>query len=484
MISFKTYLKSNQSLLGEASVLDPKYGEGQKFMVKSSPTFAKQLQTGDVITVVKNKSGAADFGSGEYEKTFQLPDGKLVKVASSNSGYASSNFNHLKGEKIVPKGEDWESLIVVAYNNKKSGPEWDRAQKFWAEYESQAKTLVKQFKKVIKSSNLSQLGSSTAKLNPNWGGKDNTPKTDIIGNSNEKISLKKAGGSQLMSAGAAETISTFNAAMKIVGRSKPKLLTEFVDTLEEKMGKLNGGGTISAIEKIKKDGAKLTPQQKAAIAEMDKLQLNAKEINADMNKLFSHEYFKTAFCYEAATGAHKFIEQNAIANLLIEFDPDKGIITKDMKIVEIEDAAPLAKTNKFYVSFKTSSNKPYLALRSSQLSKKEMLGLKESFSFKDIVFTEMNNSKFGLQMLSEANDMQQLDEFALFNNLVNKVKNISADIKTAAKNILDKIMAKVKQAFDAIKQLGEKMFNAILHFLGMEVSSVRIRSSGSFPLVN
>ena len=89
-----------------------------------------------------------------------------------------------------------------------------------------------------------------------------------------------------------------------------------------------------------------------------------------------------------------------------------------------------------------------------------------------------------MQILSEASGVQQLDEFSLFNNLVNKVKNISSDVKSAAKNILDNIMTRVKQAFAAIKRLGEKMFSAILHFLGMEVSSVRIQSSGSFPLVN
>lgn len=479
MKSFKTYLKESNNFLAEASILDPKYGEGHKFMVKSPPTFAKQLEKGDVITVVKNKKGNPDFGSGEYEKTLELPNGKLIKVAGKNTSYASSNFNHLKGEKIVPKGEDWESLIVVAYNNKMEGSEWDRAEKFWGEYRDQSKQIVKEFKRVIKSKNLEQLGASTAKLNPNWGGKDNTPKTDIIGNSNEKISLKKAGGSQLMSAGAAEAVSTFNAAMQIVGRNKPTILTSFVDTLEQKMTKLTSGGTISALQKLKTSGEKLTPQQKTAIEEMDRAQLNAKEINEDMNKLFQHEYFKTAFCFEAATGTHKFIEKDAIANFLIEFDPDKGKITKDMRIAKVEDAAPLAKTNKFYVSFKTSSNKPYLALRSSQLSKRELAGLTESF--KDIVLDEMNSSEFGMQMLSESTE--QLNEFAMFNRLVDKVKDVGSKVKAEAKKIVDAVMTRVKKALSYIKSLGEKMFSAILNFLGMDVSSVRVKSSGALPLV-
>ena len=480
MKSFKTYLQESSEFISEASILDPKYGEGHKFMVKSPPTFAKDLQKGDVITVVKNKAGDPDFGSGEYEKTFELPSGKTIKVAGKSSSYASSNFNHMKGTKVVPKGEDWESLIVVAYNNKMEGPEWERAEKFWADYGDQANQIVDEFKRIIKSSSLEQLGASTAKLNPSWGGKDNTPKTDIIGNSKEKISLKKAGGSQLMSAGAAEAISTFKAATEIVGRKKPKLLTSFVDGLENKMGRLTSGGTISELEKLKNSDKPLTQQQKNAIAEMDKLQLNAKELTDDMNKLFQHEFFKTAFCFEAATGTHKFLDKDAIANVLVEFDPGKGKITKNMKIVKVEDAAPLAKTNKFYVSFKTSSNKPYLALRSSQLSKKELAGLKESF--RDIVIDEMSNSEFGMQMLSES-EQEQLDEFTMFNRLADKVKGVSTAAKNAAKKVYNAIMKRVKAAFAYIKSLGEKMFSALLNFLGMDVSSVKITSAGSFPLV-
>ncbi len=480
MISFKTYIQKSLEVISEASILDPKYGEGHKFMVKSPPVFAKELQKGDIITVVKNKEGNPDFGLGEYEKTFELPNGKIIKVANKSPSYNASNFNHMKGVKIIPKGEDWESLIVVAYNNQMEGPEWERAEKFWEDHKDQSEQIAKEFKLIIKSSNLKQLGSDTAKLNPSWGGKNNTPKTDIIGNSKEKISLKKAGGSQLMSAGPNEAISTFKAASEIVGRQKPKLLTSFIDSLEEKMGKMTGDGTITELEKLKNSGNILTPQQKAAIEEMDKLQFNAKEINDDMNNLFQHEYFKTAFCFEAATGTHKFLDKDAIANILVEFDPGKGKITKNMKIVKVEDAIPLAKTNKFYVSFKTSTNKPYLALRSSQLSKKELSGLTESF--RDILIDEMSNSKFGIQMLSEA-EQEQLDEFTMFNRLADKVKDVSSAVKNAAKKVYDAIMTRVKAAFTYIKQLGEKMFTAVLNFLGMQITSIKISSSGSFPLI-
>ncbi len=58
---------------------------------------------------------------------------------------------------------------------------------------------------------LKQLGASTLPINPEWKGTNKTPKTDLI-YGKQKISLKKSGGSQLMSGGQAESISTFEAA--------------------------------------------------------------------------------------------------------------------------------------------------------------------------------------------------------------------------------------------------------------------------------
>jgi hypothetical protein len=481
MISFKTYLQRSQALT-EASVLDPKYTVGQKFLVSSTPAFAKELEKGDIVTVVPNKKGPPDYGSGEYEKTLELPSGRTIKVASDNPKYASGNFNRMRDSKILPKGEDWESLIVVAYNNKFEGPEWERAEKFWGEYGEQAKKIAEEFKQVLRSRNIQQLGSDRARLNPEWGGTNNTPKTDVIGGPNERISLKKAGGSQLLSAGRKEAVATFQAAVQMVGENRPELFTTFIDSLEEKMGRLKATGTITELERLRKSGKELTPQQKANIAEMDKLQLNAREINNDMNKIFEHNYFKTAFCFEAATGTTKFLDKNAVANLLIEFDPSKSLITKHMGINKIEDAGPLARNNKLVVSFKTSGSSPALALRSRGLTKREMAAMTNEETFSDIVKQELSKSEFGNQLLSEA-AQERLDEFKLFDNLVSRVRGVSDAARNAAKKIYDTIMERVKKAFDFIKRLGKKMFTALLNFLGMTVESVSITSTGSFPLV-
>ena len=472
-----------EELISEASILDPKYKPGHQVVVKDKVTFAKQLKVGDVVTIVTNKEGEPDYGSGDFEKTLKFPDGKEFKIASNNKGYGSTMFNHLKSGKSMPSGEDWESLIIVAFNEKYEGYEWERAEKFWSDYGEDAKKVADSFRKVIKSKNLSQLGASTAALNSNWGGSNKTPKTDILGDTDERISLKKAGGSQLMSGGPEEALATFDAAMQMVGQNKPKVLDSFLNTLEEKMGRMSQSGTITALQKLRDSGEQLTKDQEKQIAEMEKLQLNAKEINLDMSSVFKDIYFKSCFCFEAATGTTKFADKKAVANELIEFNPGSGEITAHLPMKKIEDAKVLANSNSFYVSFKTGGggSKPYLALRTKKMSKKQMLG-EDIETFRDIVVEEFSKSDYGMNFLNEANE-EQLNEFQIFNKLSKGIKNVSSKIKDQAKKILDGILKRIKLAFDSIKRMGRKMFDSIMYFLGMKVESAKISSGGKFPLV-
>ena len=97
----------------------------------------------------------------------------------------------------APAGEDWESLIAVAVrkiSKKKwnSGPEWDRAKKFWEDgYEEMSMKLGQAFIDKYSINELKQLGASTLATNKQWKGKNKTPKTDLI-SGGKKISLKKA----------------------------------------------------------------------------------------------------------------------------------------------------------------------------------------------------------------------------------------------------------------------------------------------------
>lgn len=477
-------VKEEMEFLTEASYLDSKYKAGHQiiFNKETPPKWAPNLKNGDVLTIVSDDDSIVPYGEGEFVKTLQLPDGKLVRVASSNrAGGNADLFIHSKKGGAAPTGEDWEALIICGYNGiDENSNEWKRAQVFWSSYGGEARNIAAEFKKIIKSNKLSQLGSSTAALNSDWGGTNKTPKTDILGDSNEKISLKKAGGSQLMSAGKEETLATFDAAMKMVGENQPQLLKSFLSKLEEKMGAMNEKGTITALQQLRDSGEELTPAQEKAVAEMDQLQLNAKEINKDMEEVFKDMYFKTCFCFEAATGTSKFADKNAVANELIEFEPS-GKITAHLPMKTISDARILAVKNSFFVSFKTggSTAKPYLSLRTKQVSKSK---LAENLTFRDIISEEFSRYNFGEKILLEGN-RQRLDEFQLFNTFINNVKNLSGKIKQQVKNILSAIMKRVKEAIDYIKTLGGKMFNAILNFLGMEVSNVNINTSGPFPLI-
>lgn len=479
----------------EASLMKPEYGEGSQFFYKGGIPFldSKGYGEGEIFIVTKTKD-KVDIA----KKTKDNPLKKTIKSMSDGKTYTLSGgivsfkeyFNHIKpGSSIQPKGEDWESLIVVAYNNKKEGPEWNRAKKFWEEYGTEAKTLAKKISKVVSSKELKQLGSSTANLRPDWTGVDKTPKTDILGDI-EHISLKKAGGSQLISGGDKEIKATFNAAIRTMCDDVATPVFKFINELETKMGKLNYDGTINALEKISSSGKKLTPSEIETIKKYNEMKLNHQELTKDLSKIFDDMEFKKIFCFEAATGNSKFADDRAIANVLIEFNPDKGEITKNLPMRNIEDATYLAQHNKFYFSFKSSGTKPYTVLRTANLSKKQLAGESTSRvkleTLSEIIESEISKvspkiSEYLKESYSSSNSI--LKEWETFTKLFDKIKGLPETSVEKLKSIYNSIMERVKNSLDIIRKLGKDMFNGIMHFLGLEVDTISIESSGSFPLI-
>mgnify|MGYP001331550163 CR=1 FL=1 len=463
------------SILTEASIMQGKYKTGFQFLYngKWGKLNALGYKKGDVFEVENDKGLPIDIGKGDSRKQLKAPDEKSITLAGTDSSYGSY-FTRLPDGNPTPSGEDWEALIAVAVNDKQEGAEWDRAEKFWANYGEDAIKVGELFKKQLGVKKLEQYGASSAKLNSNWKGKNTTPKTDLLGDGKKrKISLKKAGGSQLMSGKSKETISTFESAMSMMGDNSPRQVKSVIDNLEKKMGEMNEKGTIGALEKLRDSGKPLTPAQKKSIEQMEGLQFTAKELTSEMDSLFENLEFKQYFCFEAATGVGKFAEPLAVANELVEFNPDKATITKHLPMKKPKDAKVLAQTNKFYVSFKTGGggSKPYLSMRSGNVN------------FKNIVKEELGKERIGMQLLHEG-AVEQLDEFQMFSRLVQKVKDIGSAIKNQAKKILNAIMKRVKAVFKKIKDLGKGMFNALLNFFGLEVQNVKITSTAkSFPLV-
>ena len=204
--------------------------------------------------------------------------GKIGDISKDMNGFSIGEG----GKK--PSGEDWESIIAVAVNKISGlkwnvGEEWERAEKFWGDYEPQGMKLGQEFISKLKVKSLKQLGASTAKTSPTWNAPNKTPKTDLI-YGKQHISLKKHGNSQLMSGKKEEVLATFKAAQEEFGESKAGkvVIKKVMNTLEEKMVTLTEKGTVDSINKMR-GKSNLTSQELDRIKELDNAQLNAKEIN-------------------------------------------------------------------------------------------------------------------------------------------------------------------------------------------------------------
>ena len=75
----------------------------------------------------------------------------------------------------------------------------------------------------------------------------------IVIDGNKRISLKKAGGSQLLSAGKMEAISTVEAAMRMysIDPNGKKKVESLLDNLENNMIKLQSDDTITKLNKMR-----------------------------------------------------------------------------------------------------------------------------------------------------------------------------------------------------------------------------------------
>ena len=443
--------------------------------VKSGGEF-KLIGSDDTVVLHKDMIAGITVNSDPKTDIPDKPkdvDGKTLSWASLEK---TAEFGG-QGSSGEPTGAEWEALISVGVNRAVQGTgwklgssEWDSIEKFWDDYGPFAMKLGKEFKTRYKLKGLKQLGASTAPTSAEWkktGAKDRTPKTDMLDNKIH-ISLKKSGGSQLMSGGAAETLSTFNAAMTTYSGKNPRGLIKLMDNIESDMGKMTTTTSINALKKMRDSGKKLSADDEAKLTEFKGLDKVAKDLTTQMNKIFLSEDFKSHFCWEAATGETKFgTGADATATHVVTFHP-KGYIENDLILDSIQGAGMyLAKKNKFYVSFK-GGGKPTLVTRAGILKTKNE-------SFANIVRSEC------AEFLTE--EMEQLDEFALFDRLKKQAKNVSSAIKNQAGKIMDRIMFRIKQAFNGLKKLGEKMMAGLLDFFNLDVDNIKVTGGGAFPLL-
>ncbi len=450
--------------------------EGNILKIKNNDAF---LRLKKLINSVDDNEDLDPSWKTLHKDAFGVIHSKIDKIANGLSTVSGSN----------PKGEDWESIIAVAVNKLQGkkwnqGDEWDRAQKFWGDWEEQGMKLGQEFINKVGVKKLEQLGASTLPISKEWKGTNKTPKTDLI-DGNKKISLKKAGGSQLLSAGKFEAISTVESAMRMysIDPTGKRKVESLIDNLEKKMIKLSTKDTVGKIEKLAKK-SNLSPADKKKVAELDQGQLYAKELTTEMENLFNSEaLMKEFFCWEAATGENKFGKgSQGVANQVVTFK-ETGKITDILDLKSPSQAGKiLAKGNNFYVSFKSSSGSPpYLSLRSKKLSNKQLMANSYQPTFAEIIKEECAKERIGMQVLHEGK-VEQLDEFQMFNRLVSKAKNVASSIKNQAKKILEGIMKRMKAAFDFIKKQGRRLIDAVLNFFGLVIKSIKITGGGKYPI--
>lgn len=443
-----------------------------------------------------------------FKNTFGVALGKVGKGVNDLSGGKQGG----KG----PSGEDWEAMIVLGQKEEDGDDfdgtdEWKRIKPkgYWDD-EFNRKSSIK-LAKAFNTKGLNKLEQtgSGKKLKSapitkewkEWGATNATPKTDLKSGT-KYVSLKKVGGSQVMSAKKEEGIATFKAAQMTMAEKSPKEAQDIVDFMKENTLDLSGSGYKGSIEDLEKEleNAKGNPQKMKKLKpfqdELKSVRKNGKVLTKQMVGIFQkNPTYKRHFVFEAATGSVKFGDDSpSRANVMVEFDPDKGKITHNYSLKSVDDAdvQKLSNLYKFYASFKSSGgSSPYMAVRGNVVDTpakvlahtKKILNMGESleegthFTFKTIMSEALTMNEYGRKMLHE-NTIEQLDEFALLDKIKKGVGSVIKKVRDKFTQMWNWIKEKVSKAFDFIKTLGKNMLNGLFKFFGVEPTNVGLRGRG------
>ena len=402
-------------------------------------------------------------------------------------------------QEAAPSGAEYESIITVGYNQGNPpyslGKAKDRAafsgiSKFFPEYNKEAQALGKTFRGVTKGT-MKQHGASKDTTSTLWKkysgkGKD-TPKTDMF-TPKHNISLKKKGGSQLMSAAAGEAIATVMGALEMTGKNS-KAVKAIADDIQNRFTKLMVDGSIEALmdpEKDRKGSFKdmSNAERQKKIKEKIKIDKMHKDLGDSINQILGkYNNVKENIVYIATTGYSKFPEgSRGIANKLIEFDPKNGTLTHDIDTGGPDNMSSsiksMAKATSFYCAFKTSKKNPYSTLR-TKTGKFEYYQPLPDRSLNELMIDTLLDD-LNLYGLDESYKYMTEDLVIenLFKKAIDKVKTIGGSIKDYLSGFFNKIVEGFKKAIAGIIKLGKKAFEALLNFLGLEITDAKIRISG------
>ena len=545
MQSFKSFSNLHKqidiqegSLWGDALKRKPEaYAEPFLNMWKDPKTFFKREDVSGTIQLEYNPKQAAALKKGADNGLV----GKALTDHLRDNGWEFDkygtplltikgttdkvSFNKLSKENVnpqkTPSGAQWESLISMGFNlhtskvknwgtlsyKKELGIDAETFEKvigFWPKYGAVSMKLGQAFASEGFQAPMKQTGGGTVTLSSQWstwGGKNKTPKTDMT-TKERKISLKKKGGSQLMSAQKGEAMATFHAAMELMGTNKKnqKYIQGIVDTVDSKFKTIVMDGTIGDIDNPNSSLRKSmttgqTKKLKQEVANQQKINESLSEL---MQEVFNgkgrgkeqqefHKSFKEHFVFEAASGLKKFNAGLGTASHLVEFT-EQGTISKLHPMGKVDgtgsgswnihkDIITMAGATDFYVSFKTGSKNPYSALRTKAARNEqfEFDNLEDMPTLRDLVFETLEDD--GTILLTE--ECQQLNEWDLVKRAFDKVKKRASKIRgwvqDKAKDAMDwlkgfigALYKKVKQVLTKIVAMGKKALHALLKFFGFE----------------
>lgn len=302
--------------------------------------------------------GITDYGKQLRRNRVQL-ENPLDKI---------QNFLH---EAKKPRGAEFENIICAAYNMKSLKQDKEQAiQSAETEWKPFYDDWLEVGDSIVKNSfpspsgTMKHFGSGNAPLTSKWnsyfiqttgkpaGGSTKTPKTDMyIGG--QRISLKKYGGSQLMSGGKAETLATLGAAYdNLPNDIKSKELDKSWNKLSSRIEKdfvsfkLPAGKKINDFKSAIKTGADddLTNFVKDALEKQT-------EMTTALQDLLSTPEVNREVVREAMTGNQKFKDPLPAATHILKFDENgKSTYVKiDDKYVDY-----VASQTSFNISFKTA----------------------------------------------------------------------------------------------------------------------------------
>ena len=464
--------------LSEASILKPDYVIGHKFLYKGGiKEFDNEgFKHGDVFTAVKPTKNAIFIGDEEGANEKWLESGKKTFHIKGGAGYKSAYFNHVREGGDVPSGAQWEELIIYEYNKlnkQKNDADTVKTAESFPLHLDMAKSIAKNFNTKLKENQLVSTGrgglnNPISKIYKESGASNTTPKTDIAGSTfKEKISLKKEGGSQLMSGARGEAIATVRAALEQMGENKnfAKGLTK---SMEDKMDSLMTVETVTSLNKRAKAG-----ETDDALIDFQKKDKDNRELSAILESYLNtnskvNELFSQNVVLEASTGNVKFSEGKAAANLLGKFDVKNGAVVVE-PITSINDGIikKYASQIKPYVAFKKGGgNSPaYSAMR---------ISLKENYGIDDvrtILLNELQELDGYQSLLTE----DFLDEgfFQMVNKAANWSKELGRNVWNKFQKVLKKVMEAVKKQLKKIANMGKKMFEAVMAFFNVEISNTR-----------